>query len=200
MIKVPMEDPALFYIQGEQMRAAAFNAPVSAVAFPAPMLAYSTDFNNRPIIPVLAGNNDITLTGTLPDGIMDYPRLNTNAEGRQIRANACIATHFGTFVDLERGIPIINRFVQATDRFALTGVTRDGTGAALGNCRVVAFETGRIGVEGIEATVGETISDESGNYTLEVSLNTSHQLIAYKAGSPDVAGITKNTITPSPYG
>jgi hypothetical protein len=196
MIRVPMDDPALFYIQGEQMRAEAFIDPVLSVAFPAPMLAGSLDAANAPIVPVLGGNNDVTLIGMIPDGIMNLPQLDKNATGKQIRANACIATHFGTFVDFGRGLPIINTLPTHTGRWSITGQTKDSAGAALGNCRVIAFETGRMGVDGVEATVGETISDGSGNYTISASLNVHHQLTAYKPGSPDVAGITRNDVTP----
>jgi hypothetical protein len=199
MIRVPLEDPALFYIQGEQMRAAAFVSPVSYNSIPVPLLAGTTEFQNGPITPIIA-DDDVELCGMIPDGIMDYPLQNQNATGKQIRANACIATHFGTFVDLERGTPIINRFVQHTGRWNISGVTKNSAGSPLGACRVVAFETGRLSQDQVEAAVTETISDGSGNYSLEVSLNTAHQLTAYKPGSPDVAGITRNDIVPTAIG
>ena len=44
--------------------------------------------------------------------------------------------------------------------------------------------------------VAETISDGSGNYSVEVPMNTAYQATGYKAGAPDVAGITRNDIVP----
>jgi hypothetical protein len=77
----------------------------------------------------------------------------------------------------------------------LIGVTKDGTGAALGGCRVVVFETGRIAKDGAPI-IAETISDGSGNYSVEVPGNKAYQAIAYKPGSPDVAGVTRNDLVP----
>ena len=91
---------------------------------------------------------------------------------------------------------LINNFVQNTARFQITGVTRDSAGTALGTCRVVMLEVGRI-AKGEMPVVAETISDGSGNYTIEVALNTAHQGIAYKDGSPDVAGISIDGLTPA---
>lgn len=79
--------------------------------------------------------------------------------------------------------------------FTLTGTTTDGTGAALGNCRVVAYQTGWQYVGNPPVVIAETVSDGSGAFSLLLR-NIDYQLSAYKAGSPDLAGITKNTVTP----
>lgn len=85
---------------------------------------------------------------------------------------------------------------QSYQVFALIGVTKDSTGAAIGSCRVVAFEAARISSDLVEATIGETISDGSGNYSIPAR-RIAYQLTAYKPGSPDVAGITRNDVVPS---
>lgn len=80
-------------------------------------------------------------------------------------------------------------------RFTLNGTTVDGSGAALANCRVVAQQSSWIYVGQAPETIAETVSDGSGNFSLTLR-NIDYQLVAYKAGSPDQAGITRNDVTP----
>jgi len=83
-----------------------------------------------------------------------------------------------------RGIPIMG----PDQHFTITGVTRDSTGAALGSCVVDLFRT----VD--DSVAGRTVSDASGNYKIEATPALTHYAVAYKAGSPDVAGTTVNTL------
>jgi hypothetical protein len=85
---------------------------------------------------------------------------------------------------------------QSYQVFTMTGVTRDSTGAPLGNCRVVAYQTGWQTVQDAPAIIAETISDGSGNFSMLLR-RIDYQLTAYKPGSPDVAGITRNDVTPT---
>lgn len=144
----------------------------------------------------------------------------TAFNGSLVRNNACISTATGAIVPMETGRKCLwSNFVQATNRFTLSGVSRDSTGAALGTCTVTVLETGRIAVDGlthgqmpsagnpveVEAdsespVVARQISDGSGNFSFSVPMNTAYQIMAYKAGSPDVAGITVNTLTPTHTG
>lgn len=73
--------------------------------------------------------------------------------------------------------------------FIISGVTRDATGAALGNCIVMLFNQA---TKALEQTV---TSDASGNYSFTVDKTASYFDVAYKAGSPDVFGTTANTLT-----
>jgi hypothetical protein len=121
---------------------------------------------------------------------------------RQIRSGAGIASPCGNWVGMDWP-PLLMRFEQGSCLWAITGTTKDSAGAALGSCRVIAMETGRMIMDpkGLnESHVGEVVSDGSGNYTLPVPTNTAYQLTAYKPGSPDVAGITKNNVTPTQVG
>lgn len=77
-------------------------------------------------------------------------------------------------------------------RYTITGVTKDSTGAILGNCAVNLFETS---TQLIKAT---TISDVNGNYLLDGTVDGIYQIHAYKSGSPDVAGATINTLVTTP--
>lgn len=75
-------------------------------------------------------------------------------------------------------------------RTALTGVSRDSTGAALGACQIMAFRT----VD--KLLVGETISDGSGNWSLDLLVTGPFFLVEYKDGGTPVAGTSLNTLTP----
>lgn len=84
---------------------------------------------------------------------------------------------------------------QSYQVFTLTGTTTDGTGAPLGNCRVIAYQTGWQYVDNAPVIIAETVSDGSGAFTMLLR-NIDYQLTAYKAGGTDLAGITKNNVTP----
>jgi hypothetical protein len=84
---------------------------------------------------------------------------------------------------------------QSYQVFTLTGTTTDGVGAPLGNCRVIAYQTGWQYVQDAPVIIAETTSDGSGNFSMLLR-NIDYQLTAYKPGSPDLAGITKNNVTP----
>lgn len=71
----------------------------------------------------------------------------------------------------------------------LSGVTRDSAGTVLASCVVDMFRTTD------DTMVATTTSDGSGAFTLTVSAPAGpFYLVAYKAGSPDVAGTTVNTL------
>lgn len=70
----------------------------------------------------------------------------------------------------------------------ISGRTLDSTGSALANC-FVELELVSDGTR-----MATTISDGSGNYSFQVGNPVCYQCTAYKVGSPDVAGITVNTL------
>ena len=74
----------------------------------------------------------------------------------------------------------------------VTGVTRDSSSAPLAGVTVSMFLTST------NAPMGQTISDGSGNYSFTLySPPGPFYIIAYLAGSPDVAGTTVNTLVAS---
>jgi hypothetical protein len=73
---------------------------------------------------------------------------------------------------------------------AISGVTKDSTGATLGNCVVDLIITSG------DLFATTTTSDASGNFTIYPTVTGPFYIVAYKAGSPDVAGTTVNTLTP----
>lgn len=72
--------------------------------------------------------------------------------------------------------------------YALTGVTRDSTGTALGGCTVVVYRTAD------DSVAARGVSDASGNYSLPATPSFTHYVVAYLAGVPDVAGTTSNQL------
>lgn len=77
----------------------------------------------------------------------------------------------------------------AQSRFGITGITRDQFGSPLGNCVVQLFRTSD------DLIVAEVVSDPTGAYVITTPFfPDTHYLVAYRAGSPDVAGTTVNTL------
>lgn len=70
----------------------------------------------------------------------------------------------------------------------ISGATKDSTGAALAGVTVKLFVTGS------NLFVSEAVSDGSGNYTLPIDKSGPFFIEAYKAGAPDVAGTTVNSL------
>ena len=82
---------------------------------------------------------------------------------------------------------------QATD-FMIMGFTKDSTGTLLPACVVHLFRTSD------DALMKNTTSDAAGFYMFSgagISMASSYYVVAYKAGSPDVAGTTVKTLTGS---
>jgi Carboxypeptidase regulatory-like domain len=79
----------------------------------------------------------------------------------------------------------------ANGRFAISGVTRDLSGAPLSGVAVKLF---RSTDDSLQASV---VSDANGYYLATTPYADGHYLVTYKAGPPDVYGTTANTLTPS---
>lgn len=75
----------------------------------------------------------------------------------------------------------------------IRGTCKDSGGVAVANAIVQAFVTAT------DAYQGEVQSNTDGTYVLGVQQGkaTTHYLVAYKAGSPDTAGTTVNTLLPT---
>jgi hypothetical protein len=73
-------------------------------------------------------------------------------------------------------------------RLSISGITKDSSGVALGSCLVSLFRTSD------NALIAQTTSDVNGNYQILIASSGAHYIVAYKAGSPDVAGTTVNTL------
>lgn len=77
-------------------------------------------------------------------------------------------------------------------RLKIRGVTRDNVGTALGSCLIQCFRTSD------DLLVSECFSDAGGYYEAPTQFpGVNHYIVAYKAGSPDFAGTSLNTLQPS---
>jgi len=77
----------------------------------------------------------------------------------------------------------------STTHQILVGVTKDSAGVALGACVVQLFRTMN------DAFIEEQVSDGSGNFLFYPPDSGPYYIVAYKAGAPDVAGTTVNTLS-----
>lgn len=85
------------------------------------------------------------------------------------------------------GTVILRSMGVAVNR-TVTGITRDSSGVATGNCAVHLILTDTDNV------VQELVSDASGNFTFYNPGSGPFYIVAYKTGSPDIAGTTVNTL------
>jgi hypothetical protein len=70
----------------------------------------------------------------------------------------------------------------------IAGVSRDSAGAILGNCKVSLLQSGGL------ILVAETTSDASGNYAFDNPGSGPFLVLGYKAGSPNVDGVTDSNL------
>lgn len=83
---------------------------------------------------------------------------------------------------------VVYRGMGGRANFSLVGVSRDSAGAILGSCIIdLMYTAGDV----LHLT---TTSDASGNFRFDTMPNGPFYLVAYKPGSPDVAGTTVNTL------
>jgi hypothetical protein len=74
----------------------------------------------------------------------------------------------------------------------LSGVTRDSTGTILGSCSVDLMRSSD------DLKFDGTTSDAAGNFTFKAAqYGTNYYIVAYKPGSPDVAGTSVATLQPT---
>ena len=128
---------------------------------------------------------------TMGNPVVNIPR------GAVYRSGLAKRITMSVLPDSFGGHTVIDSFVEATTRWYVAGVTRDSTGAALPGCRVVALQVNKIVANQdilANPVVAETVSDGVGAYSIQVSRQGQYQVIAYLAGTTDVAGITRNDV------
>ena len=85
---------------------------------------------------------------------------------------------------------VVYRYDLSRANFRVSGVTRTSAGISLAGCRVELFLTGS------DTPQQTVISDASGNYNFWSPGTGPFYIVAYKAGAPDVAGTSVNTLLP----
>lgn len=99
----------------------------------------------------------------------------------------------GRAVRKGRGPPLLGRVpLPVPPELNITGITRDGADAPLGNCEVELYT--RSTDQTFGTYVARTVSDGGGTFSFRVGPGQVYQHIAYKAGSPNVAGISDRTL------
>jgi len=77
----------------------------------------------------------------------------------------------------------------AASRYGFVGVTRDSLGTPIGSCTVKLFRTAD------DLLLDTSTSDPSGNFLLNTAYYPDqHYIVAHKSSSPDVDGVTVNTL------
>ena len=150
--------------------------------------------NNLPYLESVLSSkeNAIQMIGVYPVPTREV--LQNKFECTQIRNNAVICTPCGKAIVVEN--VIANKFTLNNQLFVITGITRDNNGLELGFCDVIALDANKLIVTGTPV-VAQTVSDVDGFFVMFVPSYNNHQIIAYKSGSPDVAGISLETIVPT---
>ena len=115
----------------------------------------------------------LSVGGPLPMGHIVFPQTLVGSFWGQI----------GTVVYRSQGV---------TKNNILNGVTRDSAGNPIGLCRVELYLTGN------DMPVATTMSSAGGGFIFYNPGSGPFYIVAYKAGSPDVAGTTVNTLTTAP--
>jgi hypothetical protein len=95
----------------------------------------------------------------------------------------------GTTVQLGVSWGFFDSAAGASSRYGFIGVTRDQYGTAVGSCAVKLYRTSD------DALMDSTTSDPSGNFLLSTAYYPdTHYIVAHKTGSPDIDGVTPNTL------
>ena len=77
----------------------------------------------------------------------------------------------------------------ASSRYVFRGVTRDQYGSAVGTCSVLLYRTST------NVLIDSATSDPAGNFELTTTFYPdAHYIVAHKTGSPDIDGVTPNTL------
>jgi hypothetical protein len=95
---------------------------------------------------------------------------------------------------------VVDDFTETTHRWFIIGVTKDGTGVALGSCRVVMMKSGKFLISPdilANPITIDTTSGVDGTFSIQVPNEKAVQILASKLVPPYVAGLTVDTIVPS---
>lgn len=92
----------------------------------------------------------------------------------------------------------IDSFVETTRKWFISGVTRDGAGAAIVSARVLVLVSLKVVDERFSNPILYDLvsSAVDGSYLIQVPNNFYYWLIGYKDGAPDRAGSTINEVVP----
>ena len=118
---------------------------------------------------------DAIAPGSFASEYWPVNRLSDNGDGATVQRGATWG-----FFDQAAG---------ATSRYVFRGVTRDQYGSAVGTCSVLLYLTST------NVLIDSATSDPAGNFELATTAYPdTHYIVAHKTGSPDIDGVTPNTL------
>lgn len=97
----------------------------------------------------------------------------------------------GDGATVRRGVSwgFFDQAAGSSSRYVFRGVTRDQYGSAVGTCSVLLYRTST------NVLIDSATSDPSGNFELTTTAYPdTHYIVAHKTGSPDIDGVTPNTL------
>lgn len=125
---------------------------------------------------------------------IQVPRVAVQMAGYGSHRNPMVAPVLPDQYGLMKG----DWYVESSVEWFVSGVTRDSTGTPIGSCRVLLLASDKMMPNQdilANAVLAETTSDAAtGAFSFQVVDQRSFQIVAYKAGSPDVMGVTVNTV------
>lgn len=189
-------NPTDYVLQGMEMSDQSAGSPRRETQLTT-VNALVIDIRKALLTDMIAGDTDTEMIGD--DGFLTRRAMRSLFDKNCMAVNARIISPCGADVQIPFGQRIMDEYLGSTHLWAIIGITKTGAGVALGNCRVVVYETGQM-FKGGTTFVAEGMSDGSGNFTIPVPTNTAYELTAYLPGVPDVAGITVNNVTPVQVG
>ena len=107
-----------------------------------------------------------------------------------------VGLHLNTDSKNQKGVApnfVGGRPLPAPSVVSITGVSRDSTGAALGNVVCTLFRVNENGLMPVFTQLATTISDGSGNYSFPVGTDGPYRVMFDIAG-PARAGLTAKTL------
>jgi hypothetical protein len=97
----------------------------------------------------------------------------------------------GDGATVQRGVSwgFFDQAAGSSSRYVFRGVTRDQYGSAVGTCSVLLYLTST------NVLIDSATSDPAGNFELATTAYPdTHYIVAHKTGSPDIDGVTPNTL------
>ena len=111
---------------------------------------------------------------------LEWPRSNFYGDPSSVGTN---------YIFTQKQWGILTPWHGITQRWGISGVTRDVNGTPIGNVICRLFLTS-------DNTLQDTAtSDANGNFSIYTPSTASHYIVAYKTGTPDIEGTTVNTLT-----
>jgi len=139
--------------------------------------------------PLRTSSGALLFAGFLPlPGVVPIPPDPTTGT---LPMPAGLKTSYGVMLRTASGAPVFRSVIPFPPRaFVISGITKNSSGVALPSCSVALYRTAG------DVFIDRVTSDGSGAYSFSTAgPSEAYYVVAYEAGSPDVAGTSVNTLT-----